>query len=493
MKLFRFRGGVHPEDHKLSTNQHNIVKMPVPKHLYVPIQQHIGAPAVPEINIGDKVLKGQLLARSQGMISAPIHAPTSGQIIDITDYIAPHPSGLTVTTIIIEADGQDKWSEELHGLDGTEVLSAQKIAAQVGNAGVVGMGGATFPSAVKLKLSARNVIDTLIINGGECEPYLTCDDRLMRERAEEILDGVWMILRATGAKRAYLVVEDNKPEAFTALEHACRNQTHIKTVKVAARYPMGSEKHMIKTVTGLEVPAGGLGADIGVLVHNMGTAYAVHRAVRHGIPLISRIVTVGGAAIKNPQNVEVLIGTPLKDVVEFCGGLSSTPQRIIMGGPMMGQIMPNLDVPVVKGTSGILALTAAELATQQITPCIRCGSCVQACPCGLLPLHMAAHTKAGNLDKVAELGLVDCVGCGCCSYVCPSHIPLVHYFNYAKGELAAKQQAKHRAEENRKLIELKNQRLEREKRAKEEAAAKRKAEAAKRKAAAAKKQKTVVD
>ncbi len=482
MQLFQFRGGVHPADQKAPTNGKPSVKMPLPKRLYVPLQQHIGAPAKPEVQVGDKVLKGQLLAHSQGMISAPVHAPSSGAVLEITEHTAPHPSGLPVLTVVIATDGADRWLEETESPLDALSMTPQEIATRVGNAGIVGMGGATFPSAVKLKLSARNEIHTLILNGGECEPYLTCDDRLMREQPQNIVDGVRIILHTIKAKRAYLVVEDNKPEALAALQEACQDFANIQAVQVPACYPMGSEKHMIQTVTGMEVPAGGLGADIGVLVHNMGTAYAIHHAARYANPLISRVVTVGGGAVKNPQNVEVLIGTPLQDVIEFCGGLHEAPARILMGGPMMGQLMPGLHVPVVKGTSGIIALTQAETQPQQVTPCIRCGACVRACPCGLLPLQMAAHAKTGNLDKVVEFGLVDCVACGCCSYVCPAHIPLVQYFNYAKGELAARQQAKHKAEENRKLVELHKQRLEREKLAKEAAAAQRKAEAERKKA-----------
>lgn len=485
MKLFRFRGGVHPKGYKEATTAKPVQTMPMPSHLYVPVQQHIGAPANPEVSVGDTVLKGQLLAHSQGAVSAPVHAPTSGTIVDITDLPAPHPSGLPVRTIVIESDGKDEWiAAPVVPLDSSN-LSTDEVAARVGAAGIVGMGGATFPSAVKLKLGKRSKINTLLLNGGECEPYLTCDDRLMQEKPEQIVDGARIIMRAVQAEKTYLVVEDNKPAAIAALKKACGNSADMSVVVVPSRYPMGSEKHMIKTVTGKEVPAGGLGADVGVLVHNMGTAYAVHRAVKQGRPLISRIVTVGGGAIGEPQNVEVPIGAKLRDVVEFCGGTLEEPARIIMGGPMMGQVMPHLDVPVVKGTSGIIALTQAEVNSRQTTPCIRCGSCVQACPCGLLPLQMAAQARAGNLDNVVDLGLLDCVACGCCSYVCPSHIPLVQYFNYAKGELTARQQAKHKSQENKRLIEQKNERLERARIEREEAAARRKAEAEAKKRAAA--------
>lgn len=485
LPLFKkpFQGGVHPRGHKAATTHKTIQTMPMPAHLYVPLQQHIGAAAEPEVAPGDKVLKGQMLARSQGMISAPVHAPTSGTVVAIEPRTAPHPSGLSVLTIVIEADGADHWDESCHVVPINPFsLETPKIAQQVGQAGIVGMGGATFPSAVKLKLSARRKIHTLIINGGECEPYLTCDDRLMQERAEEIVDGIRIILHTIQAERALLVIEDNKPTAIANMQAVCSHAADIKVVTVPSRYPMGSEKHIIKAVTGLEVPAGGLGADIGVLVHNMGTAYAIHRTLRQARPLISRIVTVGGGAVRTPQNVEVPIGALLSDVIDFCGGFEEMPARIIMGGPMMGQVMPTLEVPVVKGTSGIIALTANELANEQTMPCIRCGRCVQACPCGLVPLDMSALIRNDNLDKAQEIGLIDCVGCGCCAYVCPSHIPLVQYFNYAKGELAARQKAKHRAEETKKLAEQRQARLQREAEEKAAAAAKRKEEAARKKA-----------
>lgn len=484
MKLFRFRGGVHPPGHKVTTATKTIAVMPIPKRLYVPLQQHIGAPAEAEVKVGDHVAKGQLLAHSQGVVSAPVHAPTSGTVIDIGDLTAPHPSGLSVRTITIEADGEDRWLDSINGIDPLQ-LSPEEVAIRVGNAGIVGMGGATFPSAVKLKLSLRHKIKQLIINGGECEPYLTCDDRLMQERPDQVLDGIRIILRAVQAEKAIIAIENNKPEAIAAMEKFCSRYADITVTPVPARYPMGSEKHLIQTVTGLEVPAGGLGADIGVLVHNVGTAYAIHQAIRYGRPLVNRIVTVGGGAIQEPQNVEVPIGAALHDVIEFCGGFKETPARLLIGGPMMGQVMPHTQVPVIKGTSGIIALTEQEVSNHIATPCIRCGSCVDACPCGLLPLTMAAHIRSGKLENATDFGLIDCVACGCCSYVCPAHIPLVQYFNYAKGELAARQQRKHKTEETRKLAELRQQRIAKEKEAKRLAAEKRRAEKAKRETATA--------
>jgi len=475
MKLFKFNGGVHPAGHKNATAHKVISVMPPPKHLYVPLQQHIGAPAEIDVLPGQEVLKGQLIGHSQGMVSAPVHAPASGIVTQIIHYPAPHPSGLSVKTVVIETDAEQRtmdYSIPKNPFD----LEPEEIYLRVGSAGIVGMGGATFPSSVKLKMGFKRKLKTLIINGGECEPYLTCDDRLMQERPQQIIDGIRLIMHGTQVQETLIAIENNKPKAIAAMRAACTHHADIKVVPIPALYPMGSEKHMIKVVTGKEVPAGGLGADIGVLVHNVGTAYAVHRNFREGRPLISRVVTIGGGAVRHPQNVEVPIGSRLKDVLEFCGGLKEDPARIIMGGPMMGQMMPSLDVPVIKGSSGIIALSEDELAEQASRPCIRCGSCVDACPCGLMPLSMANNIRAEHLEGALEYGLLDCVGCGCCSYVCPSNIPLTQYFNYAKGELTSRQQTKHRMEETRKLVEFKQQRLARIEAEKQAAAEKRKAE-----------------
>lgn len=482
MKLFRFRGGVHPEGHKQSTGCKAINVMPVPKYLYVPVQQHIGAPAEPMVNVGQKVLKGELLAYSQGALSAPVHAPSSGTVIDITDHTAPHPSGLPVRTIIIETDGLDQWCKT-EGITDPFKLDSDEIAARVGAAGIVGLGGATFPSAVKLNMGKQYPIHTLVINGGECEPYLTCDDRLMQERAQEITDGIRIMLHALHAQKALVAIEDNKPSAIETMKIASNLFDNVQIVTVPSRYPMGSEKQMIQTLTGREVPAGNRSADIGIIVHNVGTAFAVHQAIRHGQPLVSRIVTIGGGAVKNPQNLEVRLGTQVADVFAYCEGFTETPKRILMGGPMMGQVLPTQEVPIVKGSSGVIALTSKEIAISESKPCIRCGSCVEACPCGLLPLEMASRAKHGEFDGAVDFGLMDCISCGSCSYVCPSHIPLVQYFNYAKGELAAQRRDQTKNDATRKLAEQRQERLDRIAQEKAEMAAKRKAmQAAKEKA-----------
>lgn len=475
MKIFRFRGGVHPESHKLATGMRPIEVLPMPKRLYIPVQQHIGAPAEPAVKPGYHVLKGRLLAHGQGSISAPIHAPTSGTIIDIIDHTAPHPSGLTVRTLVLEADGKDEWMES-ESYTNPFAMNFQEIAERVAEAGIVGLGGATFPAAVKLKLGEKQQIKTLVINGGECEPYLTCDDRLMQEQALEIIDGVRILLHCLNTPRALIAIENNKPDAILALRSAANRFANVTVVPVPSLYPMGSEKQMIQTLTGLEIPAGKRSADIGVLVHNVGTAYAVHKAIRKGRPLVSRIVTVGGGAVREPRNLEVPLGTPISELFDYCGGFTETPERILMGGPMMGQVMPHTDVPVIKGTSGVIALTKKEITMQQTMPCIRCGSCAQVCPCGLLPMEMATRSNKGMFDKAVDYGLMDCISCGSCSYVCPSHIPLVQYFNYAKGVIASQNREKQKAKETKELTQQRIQRLEREKEAKARAAALRKAQ-----------------
>ena len=473
MKLFKLRGGVHPESRKELASDCAIRILPMPARLYVPLQQHVGATANPVVNVGDKVLKGQLIGASQGVISAPVHAPTSGTIIAIGDFQAAHPSGLTAPTITIEADGEDRWMETAEVSD-PFLLTPDEIAARVAAAGIVGMGGATFPSAVKLNLSRKNNVRTLIINGGECEPYITCDDRLMRERAAEIIEGIRLIRFAVGAVDVMVGIEENKPAALSAMR-AAANNTEVKVIAVPAMYPMGWDKQMIKALTGLEVPADGRTADIGVLVHNVATAYAVRDAVRFGRPLVSRLVTVSGGSIKSPGNLDVPIGTLVEHLFNFCGGFREKPVRLVLGGPMMGIELATAAVPIVKGSSGVLALNAAEIANEQPSPCIRCSSCVRACPVGLLPLDMAAHIRAGDSTSAVRLGLKDCIACGCCSFVCPSHIPLVHYFNFAKGELMEQERVKLKQESTKKLAEARNERIARIERERAEAAAKRKA------------------
>lgn len=475
------RGGVHPQPRKEATADRPIDRdFPLPPMLYLALQQHVGQPAEPIIKVGDKVRKGQLLAVSQGNISAPIHASTSGVIVDIMDFPAAHPSVLPTPTLLLEPDGEDRWTDHRPDPLDPFSLDPEEISVRVGAAGVVGLGGAAFPSKVKLNLGRRTQIQTLLINGGECEPYLTCDDRLMRERAREIVDGILIMLHGLGCNESIVGIEDNKPEAYEAMRQAAveLSQGKVKVALVPSLYPMGWDKQLIRYLTGKEVPAGGRATDVGVLMHNVGTAYAVQQAIRYVRPLISRVVTVSGGAVGAPRNVEAPLGTPLESLLAYCGYRPEDAARYIMGGPMMGDALPHPNVPLVKGACGILALSHEEVSASDAKSCIRCSRCVSACPVGLLPLEMMSRIRAGQLEASLGYGLKDCISCGSCSYVCPSEIPLVHYFKYANGELLARDQANHKAEQTKRLSDEKLARIERVKQEAAAAAAARKAAAA---------------
>lgn len=467
MRIFHVRGGVRLKGRKDRAERNRITSPPPAPYLNVPLKQHIGALAEPVVKVGQHVLKGELLARAPGPMSAPVHAPTSGWIIAIENAPASHPSGLDTLTVTVQSDGEERWVELAPPSD-PMALDAAAIEKRIAAAGIVGLGGATFPAAVKLRLRTRHPIRTLIVNGAECEPYLTCDDRLMQERTEGVIDGVCIMLHALEQDhaarrvRALIAVENNKHDALAALKKAASGYPDIAVIAVPTRYPMGSEKHLIRALTGKEVPARALTAEIGMLVHNVGTAYAIHCALRFGQPLISRVVTVSGGAVESPQNLEVPIGTPVSALLRAAGGLREPAARLLMGGPMMGAMLPHAEVPVTKGTSGILALTAAEIAQQPAKACIRCGTCVAVCPCGLVPPEMVAQIRAGRLEGALRFGLLDCVGCGTCAYSCPSRIPLLQYLNFAKGELTARERERHKAEAARRLAERRTLRLDQE-------------------------------
>jgi electron transport complex protein RnfC len=460
MKLFPIRGGIHPEYRKELTSEKAIEALPMPAELFIPLQQHIGAPAEAMVREGDLVKKGQMIARGQGVVSAPQHAPTSGRIKAVAEIPAPHASGLPQPTIIIEPDGEDEWAELPAPITDPFKASREEISERVAASGIVGLGGATFPSAVKLNLGIQHKLETLLINGAECEPYLTCDDRVMREYADEVIDGARIMAHALGAPRVVIGIEDNKPQAIAAMTKVAATFPNVEVAAVPVQYPMGAERQLAQAITGIETPVRRLTAEIGVVVHNAATARAVHQAVRFGRPLISRVVTVSGKAVRQPKNIEAPIGAMVSDLVAFCGGLSTTPWRLVNGGPMMGQPLPSLEVPVVKGTSGILALTAEETNDQPASPCIRCGACVTICPCGLVPVEMAAFIRKDHLDDAAKLGVQDCFSCGSCSWVCPSHIPLVQYFNYAKGMLSAQAREARKNERVKTLAEARAIRIE---------------------------------
>jgi electron transport complex protein RnfC len=461
MKLFPIRGGIHPDYRKELSGERAIEALPLPNRLYIPLQQHIGAPAEILVSAGDLVKKGQVIARRQGQVSAHHHASTSGRVVAVTEIPAPHPSGLPQPTIVIEPDGREEWAALPEPIADPFALAPEVIEERVAESGIVGMGGASFPSAVKLQLGIRHRIETLLINGAECEPYLTCDDRVMREHADAVIDGARIMAHALGAPNIVVGIEENKPQALAAMTVAASAFPNIEIAALPVKYPMGSERHLTLAITGLETPARKLTADLGVVVHNVATARAVHQAVRLGRPLIARVVTVSGEAMREPKNIEAPIGARVSDLIDFCGGFAQRPERLIQGGPMMGTPLPNLEVPVVKGTSGILALTAEEINDRPADPCIRCGACVNICACGLTPVELAAHIRHDDLEGAATLGLLDCVSCGSCSWVCPSHIPLVHYFNYAKGALNAQDRENRKTERTRTLVEAHTARQER--------------------------------
>lgn len=486
MKLFPIRGGIHPDYRKELSSEKAIVALPLPAMLYIPLQQHIGAPAEVLVTEGDLVKKGQMLARSNGAVSAPQHAPTSGRIQAVTEIAAPHPSGLAQSTIVLEPDGKDEWAELPEPIADPFAADTHTLNERVAASGIVGMGGAAFPSAIKLNLGTQKKLEILLLNGAECEPYLTCDDRVMREHADEIVDGARIMAHALGVARVVIAIEDNKPQAIDAMTRAAAAFSVIAVAGVPVQYPMGSERHLVQAITGRETPAKKLTADIGVVVHNVATARAVHHAVRFGRPLLARVVTVSGGAINEPKNIEAPIGSRVSDLISFCGGFGAEPASLVNGGPMMGQPLPGLDVPVVKGTSGILALTAAEINQQPASACIRCGSCVTICPCGLVPVEMAAFIRKDNFEAAARLGVMDCVSCGSCSWVCPSHIPLVQYFNYAKGMINAQERERRKNDQTRILAEAHTLRVEKAAADKAAALAAKKAQAA---AAAAAKEK----
>jgi len=474
---------------------HDIKMAQIPKQLFLPLAQHLGQAATPIVNIGDKVLKGQLIADQDGFISARIHAPSSGTITAITKLPIPHPSALDADCIVIETDGKDEWIDH-QGAKSPELLNKDEIRHYVQQAGIVGLGGAVFPSAVKLDVSPDKNIHTVVINAAECEPYITCDDMLMRERAEEVILGARLIQKALNASTCIIGIEDNKPEAYEILLKATLNYSDdgVQVTQIPAIYPAGGEKQLIKVLTNEEVPSQGLPTDVGIICHNVGTAAAVYRAVYHGEPLISRIITLTGAAIKRPGNYEALFGTPLGFLLESVEYEPSTVQRLLIGGPMMGFSLSDLRAPLIKSSNCILAAANDELDTPPpAMPCIRCGRCAEKCPMSLIPQQMYWYSKARDLEKVQDYNIFDCIECGCCSYVCPSNIPLVQYFRYAKSEIWGDENDKQKADIARERHDFQEIRKARAKAEKAAMAAKRKANLAKKKAAEEKKKAAAKD
>ncbi len=430
-----FKGGVHPEYHKELTASMAVNMMKTPEKVVIPLQQHIGAPCEPleSIEVGTEVKKGQKIAESSSFVSAPIHASVSGKVTAIGPY--NHPMGRPVESITIESDGEDKWDDSIKSPGSPDNLAPDDIRKIVREAGIVGLGGATFPAHVKLSPPEDKKIDIVVINGAECEPYLTADHRVMLEKPEEIVFGLKMMLKALGAEKGVIGIEDNKTDAIKVMEQAVEEEENITVTPLHTKYPQGAEKMLIQVTTGRIVPAGGLPLEVGVVNHNVGTAVAITDAVREGKPLIERVVTVTGSGINRPANLMVRVGTLVSDVVEACGGLKDNTVKLVIGGPMMGLAQPNSDIPVIKGTSGILALTDQDVYLAESSPCIRCARCVDVCPVYLMPTSIAHASEHGLYKKAEKLNAIDCFECGCCSYICPSKIPLVQLIRIGKAEI----------------------------------------------------------
>lgn len=467
-RLWRFHGGIHLPDEKALSNTAPITPASLPRLLTIPLQQHIGVPAKPTVQVGERVLTGQKIGEPQGYVSAPVHASSSGTVVAIEKRPVPHPSGLSGPCIVIETDGLDEWAELPEPLANYAELDAATIRERVRWAGIVGMGGAAFPTAVKLNPSADQPIRTLIINGVECEPYITCDDLLMRTQAGRVVAGIRIVRHLLGVKECLIGIEDNKPEAIEAMRRAVAEsdiQGSTLVVAIPTLYPSGGEKQLIQILTGREVPTHGIPAQIGILCQNVGTTAAVADAVLAGKPLISRYVTLTGRGFKQPQNREVRIGTSAADLIAEVGGLDRDVRKLVLGGPMMGFALPSQEVPITKAANCLLALTPAESPDPgSALPCIRCGNCAAACPTSLLPQQLYWYARAKDLNKLQDYNLFDCIECGCCAIVCPSHIPLVQYYRFAKTESWAREQDKRKAEHARARHEAREARLERQER-----------------------------
>lgn len=520
--LHSFDGGIHPKENKHQSTQQAITKLPLPSQLIIPVGQHIGAPADVIVAVGDTVLKGQVIAKPKGFVSAAVHAPTSGTITAIEQRELPHSSGLEGTCIVLDTDDKDQWLADIE--NGSQAISdyleadSDLLVNRIRDCGITGMGGAGFPTSVKMAVKGKQ-IDTLIINAAECEPYITADDMLMRERGLEAIRGIQILMKLTSADKCLIGIEDNKPEAIKSMKdalHQVHGEHHITVITIPTKYPSGGEKQLIKILTGKEVPSGGIPADVGVVCQNIGTCEAVYHAIAEGKPLISRITTITGESIQQPQNVEVLIGTPVKHLLEFAGfsqekslfqkfmsslsssggssnssSKESSKPRIIMGGPMMGFTLSNDELPIIKSSNCILAPSQKELPANDIaSACIRCGMCTLACPADLLPQQLYWFSKAGELDKAEQHNIADCIECGACSYVCPSEIPLVQYYRHAKGAIKEEKASQQKSDRSKIRFEARQARLDREAAEKEakrqaRAVAAEKAQAAKKAAALA--------
>ncbi|MFG0604795.1 electron transport complex subunit RsxC [Vibrio mimicus] len=461
-KLWDFPGGIHPFENKHQSNRQPIINASIPNELVLPLKQHIGKAGDLLVKVGDRVLKGQPLTQYTSTFMLPIHAPTSGVISAIEPHTVAHPSGLSELCIVLAPDQQEEWFE-LQPQPDYQQLSPETLLELIRQAGISGMGGAGFPTAKKLQ-SGLSRTEILIINAAECEPYITADDVLMRQHANEIIQGIEIVEHILKPKLTIIGIEDNKPEAVAALQQAAQDKPMVIRV-IPTKYPSGGEKQLIKILTNLEVPKGGIPADIGLMVQNVGSLQAIARAILHGEPLIRRVVTLTGDCFRKPRNVWALLGTPVQALLnEFGYKADKKLPRLIMGGPMMGFTLPHAQVPITKTANCILAPTRNELtSSDHEMACIRCGQCADACPVSLLPQQLQWHAKAQEFDKCEELNLKDCIECGACAYVCPSDIPLVQYYRQAKAEIRTRSLEAQAAERAKARFEEKKARMDRDK------------------------------
>jgi electron transport complex protein RnfC len=438
---FSFRGGIHPLQRthhgKRFTENRPIERCSVPDEVVIPLSQHIGAPSTPIVTVGDTVDMGQRIADERGYVSVPCFASVSGKVKAIE--MRPHISGQPSMSIVIQNDHEDRLYPGIKSSGRLEDLSPSQIVDAIKGAGLVGMGGAAFPTHVKLSPPAEKKIDTVIINGAECEPYLTADHRIMLEHPDEVVRGLKAVVKVLGADNAWIGIENNKPDAISAMQKAVSG-SNIRVAPLRVKYPQGAEKQLINAITGREIPSGGLPMDVGVVVVNAGTAYQICQTIETGLPLFERVVTVTGS-VGTPSNLLVRIGTPISYVIAQAGGLSGQIEKVIAGGPMMGIALHNLDAPVMKGTSGILALDDKMARPMQESACIRCGKCVMVCPIGLQPYLIDAYTENDRFDDAENLGAMDCIECGCCAYTCPANRHLVQGMRLAKCEISNKRKA----------------------------------------------------
>ncbi|MEZ8086978.1 electron transport complex subunit RsxC [Vibrio sp. 1S139] len=460
--IWNFPGGVHPAENKKQSNTTDIVHARLPEEIVLPVKQHIGKPGNLLVAAGDTVLKGQQLTALDTGFTLPVHAPTSGVITAIEPRTTAHPSGLSEICVVIKPDGLDTWIEK-NPVEDFSTKTSDELLDVIRQAGISGMGGAGFPTAKKLQ-SGLGRTDILIVNAAECEPYITSDDKLLQEHADEVLNGIEVVEHILQPKLTVIGIEDNKPDAIKALEIAAKDKDIVIRV-IPTKYPSGGEKQLIKILTNKEVPAGGIPADIGVLVQNVGSLYSIKRAVIDGEPVVNRVVTLTGKTFKQPRNVWALLGTPVHELLEEFGYKADKKlPRLILGGPMMGFTLPHANVPITKTSNCILAPTRREISPSTYEmECIRCSACAEACPASLLPQQLQWHAKANELDKCEELNIKDCIECGACAFVCPSEIPLVQYYRQAKAEIKTRKDEAAAAERAKIRFEEKNARMERDK------------------------------